>query len=109
MLRRAVRDTLSAEELRIFVDVFTTAELELEVDDGDNFLLELEAVQVELVELFWIYLEVKEPQTIVARWGDLHFEAFCYDFESARERVEQKVLPAATWGEVVAPATQTLA
>jgi hypothetical protein len=107
-LRRVFRDTLSAEELRIPLEPPTTAQLELEVDDGDNPPLELQAVQAELAELPWIYLEVTEPQAIVARWGDPHLDAPRYDLESARERVEKEAPPAATWGQVLAPPAQAL-
>jgi len=107
-LRRAVHDTLSAEELRIPLEPPTTAQLELEVDDGDNPPLELEAAQADLAELPWIYLEVAEPQSIVARWGDPHLDAPRYDLESARERIEQSAPPAATWGQVLASAALAL-
>jgi hypothetical protein len=108
-LRRTVHDTLSAEELRVPVEPPTTAQLELEVDDGDNPPLELEAVQAELAELPWIYLEVAEPESVVARWGDPHLDAPRYDLESARERVERSAPPAGTWGEVLAPAAPAVA
>ncbi len=103
-LKRAVRDTMSASELRIPVEPPTTSQLELEVDDGDNPPLELSRVEAELAELPWIYVEVDEPRSLVARWGDPHLEAPRYDLESARERAEQSAPPAAAWGSTVAPA-----
>ena len=57
-LRRALRDALAADELRIPLEAPATADLELEVDDGDNPPLDLQAVELELAELPWIYLEV---------------------------------------------------
>jgi hypothetical protein len=98
VLRRAVREAVSASELRIPVDPPTTSQLELEVDDGDNPPLELTGVEAELAELPWIYLEVDEPRSIVARWGDPHLEAPRYDLESAREKAEQGAPPLAGWG-----------
>ena len=107
-LRRAVRDVLTADELRITVEPPTTAELELEVDDGDNPPLELQAVEVELAELPWIYLEVAEPSSLVARWGQPGLDAPRYDLESARERAAQSPAPpTGTWGEAPAPSAET--
>jgi hypothetical protein len=103
-LKRAVRDTMSAEELRVPLEPPTTSQLELEVDDGDNPPLELSGVEAELAELPWIYLEVEEPRSIVARWGDAHLPAPRYDLESARLRAEESAPPAARWGMAVAPA-----
>jgi hypothetical protein len=101
-LRRTVHDTLRAEELRIPLEPPTRAQLELEVDDGDNPPLELQAVEAELAELPWVYLEAVEPQSVVARWGDPHLAAPRYDLESVRERVEQSAPLAAKWGRAVA-------
>jgi hypothetical protein len=103
-LKRAVRDSMSASELRIPLEPPTTSQLELEVDDGDNPPLELRGVDAELAELPWIFLEVDEPRPIVARWGDAHLEAPRYDLESSRERAEHSAPPPAAWGPAVAPA-----
>jgi hypothetical protein len=100
-LKRAVRDALSAEELRIPMQPPTTAQLELEVDDGDNPPLGLRAVEAELAELPWIYIETQGPQTVVARWGDPRLDAPRYDLESARERVLRSTPPAGAWGRVL--------
>ena len=102
-LKRAVRDAISASELRIPIEPPTTSQLELEVDDGDNPPLELSGVEAELAELPWIYIEADEPRSIVARWGDAHLDAPRYDLESARQKAEQSAPPAAGWGSV-APA-----
>ena len=103
-LRRAVRDVLAADELRIPIGQPASAELELEVDDGDNPPLELRTIEVELAELPWIYLEAAEPVSLVARWGQPALDAPRYDLESARERAALSPAPTAgTWGE--APAT----
>jgi hypothetical protein len=103
-LKRAVRDTMSASELRIPVEPPITSQLELEVDDGDNPPLELSGVEAELAELPWVYLDVGEPRAIVARWGDPHLDAPRYDLESAREKAEQSAPPAAAWGPAAAVA-----
>ncbi len=100
-LRRTVRDGLVAEDLRIPLSAPATAQLELEVDDGDNPPLDLRSVEVEPAELPWIYLEVEEAQTIVARWGDARKDVPRYDLEAARARVARALPPpAAHWGAV---------
>lgn len=106
LLRRAVRDELVAEELRIPIEQPATAQLELEVDDGDNPPLDLRSVEAELAELPWIYLDVPEGGTVVARWGQPKLEAPRYDLESARERARRLVPPAGAWGATRGPAAE---
>jgi hypothetical protein len=85
----------------------STAELELEIDDGDNPPLELQAVEVQLAELPWIYLEVAAPSSLVDRWGQPGLDAPRYDLESARERAAQSPAPpAGTWGEAPTPSVE---
>jgi hypothetical protein len=103
-LKRAVRDAIRAEDLRVAIEPPTTSQLELEVDDGDNPPLELAAVEAELAELPWIYLEVEEPGSTVARWGDRRLSTPRYDLESARRTAELGAPPAAAWGRALAPA-----
>ena len=98
-LRRAVRDALAADELRIPIDAPTTAQLELEVDDGDNPPLDLLAVEAELAELPFVYLESEAGGTLVARWGQAALDAPRYDLESARERAARAAASSGTWGE----------
>jgi hypothetical protein len=107
-LRRAVRDVLAADELLIPIEPPATADLELEVDDGDNPPLELTAVEAEFAELPWVYFEVAGPLSLVARWGQPALDAPRYDLESARERAAQSPAPpAGAWGEAAPPSTQT--
>jgi hypothetical protein len=106
-LRRTVRDVLAADELRVPLEAPATAELELEVDDADNPPLDLQAVELELAELPWIYLEVAEPSSLVARWGQPGLVAPRYDLESARERAARSPAPpAGSWGEMPAASLQ---
>jgi hypothetical protein len=106
-LRRALRDALAADELRIPLEIPATADLELEVDDGDNPPLDLQAVELEFAELPWIYLDVAEPSSLVARWGRPGLDAPRYDLESARERAAHSPAPpAGTWGESPAASGQ---
>jgi Protein of unknown function (DUF3999) len=98
-LKRAVRDVLAADELRIPIETPTTAQLELEVDDGDNPPLDLLFVEAELAELPFIYLESEKGGTLVARWGQPALDAPRYDLESARERAARAAASAGAWGE----------
>jgi hypothetical protein len=98
-LKRAVRDVLAADELRVPIEAPTTAQLELEVDDGDNPPLDLLAVEAELAELPFLYLESAAGGALVARWGQPGLDAPRYDLESARERAARAPATAATWGE----------
>jgi hypothetical protein len=97
-LKRAVRDVLAADELRIPIDAPTTAQLELEVDDGDNPPLDLLAVEAELAELPFVYLESTAAGTLVARWGQAGLDAPRYDLESARDRAARAPARSGTWG-----------
>jgi hypothetical protein len=106
LLRRAVRDELVAEQLRIPIAPPATAQLELEVDDGDNPPLDLRSVVAELAELPWIYLDVPEGGTVVARWGRPKLEAPRYDLESARERARRVMPPAGAWGDTRGPSPE---
>jgi hypothetical protein len=98
-LKRAVRDVLAADELRIPIETPTTAQLELEVDDGDNPPLDLLSVEAELAELPFIYLESEKGGTLVARWGQSALDAPRYDLESARERAARGAASLGAWGE----------
>jgi len=107
-LRRAVHDVLVAEEVRIPIAPPTTAELDVEVDDGDNPPLDLKAAEVELAELPWIYVEVAEASSLVARWGQTGLDAPRYDLESVRARAAQSPAPpAGTWGEAAPASAET--
>ena len=109
-LKRAVRERLAADELRIPIETPTTAQLELEVDDGDNPPLDLLAVEAELAELPFVYLEREKGGTLVARWGQPALDAPRYDLESARERAGRAALTAGTWGDLrpASPESETL-
>ena len=97
-LKRAVHDVLAADELRIPIETPTTAQLELEVDDGDNPPLDLLSVEAELAELPFIYLESEKGGTLVARWA-IGAHAPRYDLESARERAARGAASVGAWGE----------
>lgn len=99
-LRRAVRDGLSAADLRIPVSQPEGADLELTVDDGSNPPLDLAGVTAELAPLPWIYFEAAGTAPLTARFGDPRAAAPRYDLEALRDQVAHASTAAARWGEV---------
>lgn len=100
LLRRAVRDGLSASDLRIPVNQPEGADLELTVDDGSNPPLPLAGVAAELAPLPWIYFEAAGTAPLTARFGDPKLPAPRYDLEALRDQVAGAHTAAARWGEV---------
>ncbi|HEY4563381.1 MAG TPA: DUF3999 family protein, partial [Thermoanaerobaculia bacterium] len=100
VLRRAVRDGLSAADLRIPVSQPEGADLELTVDDGSNPPLPLAGVAAELAPLPWIYFEAAGTVPLTARFGDPRAAAPRYDLEALRDQVARASTSAARWGEV---------
>ena len=101
-LRRAVRDGLSAADLRIPLSAAERPDgpdLELTVDDGDNPPLPLAGVTAELAPLPWIYFEAAGPAPLTARYGDPRAGAPPrYDLEALRDQVVGAHTAAAHWG-----------
>jgi hypothetical protein len=101
-LRRAVRDGLSAADLRIPLSASERPDgpdLELTVDDGDNPPLPLAGVTAELAPLPWIYLEAAGPAPLTARFGDPKAGTPPrYDLEALRDQVVGARTAAARWG-----------
>lgn len=99
-LRRAVRDGLSAADLRIPVTLPEGPDLELTVDDGSNPPLGLAGVTAELAPLPWIYFEFTGTAPLTARFGDPHLSSPRYDLEALRGQVARARTATARWGEV---------
>ncbi|HXU46651.1 MAG TPA: DUF3999 family protein, partial [Thermoanaerobaculia bacterium] len=102
-LRRAVRDGLSAADLRIPVTPPEGPDLELTVDDGNNPPLALARVTAELAPLPWIYFEAADASPLHARFGDpagSDIAAPRYDLEALRDQLDRARTAAARWGEV---------
>jgi hypothetical protein len=105
-LRRAVRDGLSAADLRIPLTLPEGADLELTVDDGSNPPLPLAGVTAELAPLPWIYFEAAGTDPLKARFGTPHdtrdrdAPAPRYDLEALRDQVARTRTSTARWGEV---------
>ena len=98
-LRRAVRDDLTAADLRIPILRPEGPDLDLVVDDGSNPPLELLGVSAELAPLPWIFFESATGETLTARFGDPTLTAPHYDVEAMRGAVANLQLADAHWGE----------
>lgn len=102
-LRRAVRDGLSAADLRLPLIPPEGADLELTVDDGNNPPLPLAGVTAELAPLPWIYFEAAGTNPLRARFGEARERDSApprYDLEALRDQVTGARTAAARWGEV---------
>ncbi|MFI5028965.1 MAG: DUF3999 family protein, partial [Solirubrobacterales bacterium] len=100
-LRRAVRDGLSASDLRIPLAALPGGpDLELTVDDGNNPPLQVTGVTAELAPLPWIYFEATGTGTLTARFGDRGAPAPRYDLESLRDQAARARTVPARWGDV---------
>jgi hypothetical protein len=103
-LRRAVRDGLSAADLRIPLSAAERPDgpdLELTVEDGDNPPLPLAGVTAELAPLPWIYFEAAGPAPLTARFGDPRAGAPPrYDLEALRDQAVRARTATASWGPV---------
>jgi len=97
-LKRVVRDNLNADELRIGLEPPTEAQLDLEVDDGNNPPLDLKGVTGELASFPWMYFEAPDG-AVTARYGNATLPAPRYDLEAARDQIHIESVMDATWGE----------
>jgi hypothetical protein len=98
MLRRVVRGDVAAAALRIPIAPPTEAQLDLEIDDGDNPALEPRGVTAIFAELPWIYLEAPAA-SLTARYGNSTLTAPRYDIEATRDQVRIESMADASWGE----------
>ena len=103
VLRRVVHDDVPAAELRLKIQPPTEAELDLEVDDGDNPPLDLKGASAVFSELPWIYFE-SPGGTLTARYGNDALAPPRYDLEAARHQIRIETVAQAAWGE---PRTRT--
>jgi uncharacterized protein DUF3999 len=97
-LQRVVRGNLTATAMRVPINPPTDAQLDLEIEDGDNPPLELRSVTAVFAELPWIYLEAPEG-TLTARYGNASLTAPRYDIEATRGQVRIEAVADATWGD----------
>jgi hypothetical protein len=97
-LRRVVHGDVAAAALRVPIAPPTEAQLELDVDDGDNPPFELRGVTAVFAELPWIYLEAP-ASTLKARFGNATLASPHYDLEAARDQLHIESVADASWGE----------
>jgi hypothetical protein len=97
-LRRVVRGDVAASALRLPMAPPTEAQLDLEVDDGDNPPLDLRGVTAVFAELPWIYFEAPAT-TLTARYGNSTLAAPRYDLEAMRDQIHIEAVADASWGE----------
>jgi hypothetical protein len=107
-LRRAVRGGVSASALQIPIAPPSEAELELEVDDGNNPPLGITSVTAVFATLPFVYFESASPTPLTARYGDDRLAEPQYDLEAVRDRVASTPMVEARWGET-RPAVATAA
>lgn len=97
-LRKIQQDEGVASSTRIPVEPPIGPDLELVVDDGDNPPLDLEAIELELPPLPWIYFEAPSAEPLIAVWGHRSLEAPEYDLAARRESLDLDRVPVASWG-----------
>lgn len=97
-LRRVVRGDMAASAMRLPMAPPTEAQLDLEVDDGDNPPFDLLGVTAVFATLPWIYLEAP-ASALTARYGNATLEAPRYDIEAMREQIRIESVDDASWGE----------
>ena len=96
-LRRVVRDDVTASALRLPMDPPSEAQLDLEIEDGDNPPLDLRGVTAVFADLPWIYVEAP-ASGLIARYGNTTLAAPRYDIEAERDRIQLHTVPQAAWG-----------
>ena len=96
-LKRVEQESITAEALRIHVQMPVEPELDLVIDDGNNSPLDLRGVTARFAELPWIYFESKG--TMLARYGNSTLPPPRYDLEAVRPSLRIEQVPEARWGE----------
>ena len=98
LLRRVVQNSLTAASLRIPIRPPSEAQLDLDVEDGDNPPLPLQSVKAVFAMLPWMYFEAP-ARSLVARYGNGTLQPPRYDLEAVRDKLHIDAVPAAIWGE----------
>lgn len=99
IVRRVMQGSLEAASMRVAITPPSTAELELDVNDGDNPPLELRGVRAVFAALPWIYFE-SDGAGLLARYGNSTLPAPKYDLEAVRDKVHIDAIADAAWGDV---------
>jgi hypothetical protein len=98
ILKRVVRDDITASSLRIPIDAPAEPQLDLVIEDGNNPPSDIRSITAVFGELPWIYFE-SPADTVIARYGNLSLKAPRYDLEAVRATVSVEMTRDATWGE----------
>lgn len=108
-LRKASRGELSASSLRVPIDRPEGSDLELEIDDGDNPPLAIDALFVELLPLPVVYFQAASTQPLDVEYGDPEARRPQYDLEANRQYLASVPGQAARWGTEQSVAPQSVA
>lgn len=84
-LRRVVHEDIVASQMEIPISAPMEAEVEIEIDDGDNPPLELVTVAARFRPQPWIYFESPDGEPLTARYGAAGLQAPSYDLAALRE------------------------
>jgi hypothetical protein len=98
LLKRIVRDDVTAASFRIPIASPAEPQLDLVIDDGNNPPSDVQSITAVFGTLPWIYFE-SPGDSIVARYGSPSLKAPRYDLEAVRESVAIGTTTIATWGE----------
>lgn len=98
VLKRVVRDDITASSLRIPIAAPVEPQLDLVIDDGNNPPSEIRGITAVFGDLPWIYFE-STADTVIARYGNPSLKAPRYDLEAVRATVSINTTMDATWGE----------
>jgi hypothetical protein len=97
-LRRVVRGDITASAMRLPMAPPTEAQLDLEVDDGNNPPFDLRGVTAVFAALPWIYVEAP-ASALFARYGNATLQTPRYDIEAMRGQIHIESVADASWGE----------
>jgi hypothetical protein len=98
ILSRVIRDDVEASDLVVRLEPPAEAEIQLQIDDGNNAPLEITRILLHLAELPVIYFESPGGE-LLARYGNREAEPPSYDLEALRRTLDVRQVPDAQWGE----------
>ncbi|HVE71629.1 MAG TPA: DUF3999 family protein [Thermoanaerobaculia bacterium] len=100
VLKRTERDGAVAADMAIPIAAITGRELDLEIADGSNSPLDINAIRAWLLPQPWIYFESPDGASLVARYGNASLKKPSYDLEAYRLEASKSNAPRAQWGGV---------
>ncbi len=96
-LRRATLNDVTVGDLRVPIQVPSTTQVDLTIEDGSNPSLTISEANAVLAPLPWIYFETPTNAPLVARTGDPKLAAPSYDLEAKRPDLPKITTVEATW------------